>query len=138
MKNHKHEGLTRNAFIIAIAIATVFVMISLSAGFYFLRKRKLKGKGLYLFFFFLVEPNSLIQLSKLGENLLKFDVEMSLKHNSQELPELNQKRKKGRKKRDKLLFFSFSSVRKATDNFSDANKLGHGGFGPVYKVLISK
>ena len=29
--------------------------------------------------------------------------------------------------------FSFASVSAATDNFSDANKLGDGGFGPVYK-----
>lgn len=31
-------------------------------------------------------------------------------------------------------FFSFSSLKTATDDFSDANKLGEGGFGPVYKV----
>ena len=30
--------------------------------------------------------------------------------------------------------FSLKSVSAATDNFSDANKLGEGGFGPVYKV----
>ncbi|KAG7033927.1 Cysteine-rich receptor-like protein kinase 10, partial [Cucurbita argyrosperma subsp. argyrosperma] len=31
-------------------------------------------------------------------------------------------------------FFSFSSLKTATDDFSDANKLGEGGFGPVYKT----
>ena len=33
--------------------------------------------------------------------------------------------------------FSFTSVSAATDNISDANKLGEGGFGPVYKVWLS-
>lgn len=30
--------------------------------------------------------------------------------------------------------FEFREVIKATDNFSEENKLGEGGFGPVYKV----
>lgn len=33
-----------------------------------------------------------------------------------------------------LTFFSFSGVAAATNNFSNENKLGQGGFGPVYKV----
>ena len=33
------------------------------------------------------------------------------------------------------LHFDFSTIRVATDNFSDANKLGQGGFGVVYKVI---
>lgn len=32
-------------------------------------------------------------------------------------------------------FFDLGSILAATDNFSDANKLGQGGFGPVYKVI---
>ncbi|KAL2483994.1 Cysteine-rich receptor-like protein kinase 11 [Forsythia ovata] len=35
------------------------------------------------------------------------------------------------------LHYNFSKVRDATDNFSDANKLGQGGFGFVYKGTLS-
>lgn len=31
--------------------------------------------------------------------------------------------------------FSFKQMRAATDDFSYANKIGEGGFGPVYKVF---
>ncbi|KAI4371116.1 hypothetical protein MLD38_019385 [Melastoma candidum] len=34
---------------------------------------------------------------------------------------------------DESLQFNFDIVRSATDNFSDINKLGQGGFGPVFK-----
>jgi len=33
-------------------------------------------------------------------------------------------------------YFNLSTMQAATNNFSDANKLGEGGFGPVYKVKI--
>lgn len=33
--------------------------------------------------------------------------------------------------------FDFDTIRIGTNNFSDANKLGQGGFGPVYKVNIA-
>jgi hypothetical protein len=32
------------------------------------------------------------------------------------------------------LLYDLSTLRAATDNFSEENKLGEGGFGPVYKV----
>ena len=32
------------------------------------------------------------------------------------------------------LQYDFSTIKAATNNFSDANKLGKGGFGIVYKV----
>lgn len=32
-------------------------------------------------------------------------------------------------------YYNFESLLEATDNFSDANKLGRGGYGPVYKVI---
>lgn len=32
--------------------------------------------------------------------------------------------------------FDFKAVEAATDNFSERNKLGQGGFGEVYKVYL--
>ena len=34
----------------------------------------------------------------------------------------------------KMHYFDLSTILTATNNFSDLNKLGEGGFGPVYKV----
>lgn len=38
--------------------------------------------------------------------------------------------------RNDLRLFSYASILEATDNFSLENKLGEGGYGPVYKVYI--
>ena len=35
-----------------------------------------------------------------------------------------------------LIFFKFKELEVATNYFSDTNKLGRGGFGPVYKVRL--
>ena len=51
---------------------------------------------------------------------------------------INKKRAgKGRNKEMELPLFSFSSVSTATNDFSATNKLGEGGFGPVYKVSFN-
>jgi len=39
-------------------------------------------------------------------------------------------------KGDDLKVFSYSSIIAATNGFSSENKLGQGGFGPVFKVTI--
>ncbi|XP_024164867.1 receptor-like serine/threonine-protein kinase SD1-8 isoform X1 [Rosa chinensis] len=39
----------------------------------------------------------------------------------------------GRQKDQELPLFSFATIQTATHNFAEANKLGEGGFGPVYK-----
>ncbi|KAL7083388.1 hypothetical protein ACP275_14G158800 [Erythranthe tilingii] len=35
------------------------------------------------------------------------------------------------------LFFKLEQLQIATNFFSDINQLGHGGFGPVYKVKLN-
>lgn len=34
------------------------------------------------------------------------------------------------------LLFDLNTIKAATDDFADSNKLGEGGFGPVYKVIV--
>ena len=36
---------------------------------------------------------------------------------------------------DEVLFMNLATIKAATDDFSDTNKLGQGGFGAVYKVI---
>ncbi|CBI36147.3 unnamed protein product, partial [Vitis vinifera] len=49
------------------------------------------------------------------------------------------KLEKNGKSSNELQLFSFQSIATATNNFSTENKLGEGGFGPVYKgVLLDK
>lgn len=38
---------------------------------------------------------------------------------------------------DEMLFMTLATIKAATGDFSDRNKLGQGGFGEVYKVIHS-
>ncbi|GLU14530.1 hypothetical protein SLE2022_310920 [Rubroshorea leprosula] len=46
------------------------------------------------------------------------------------------KQKTRKKERNDVLAFSFESIASCTNYFSTANKLGEGGFGPVYKGIL--
>lgn len=49
----------------------------------------------------------------------------------------NSEHKDDRKREVQMPLFSFASVSATIDNFSTANKLGKGGFGPVCKVWFN-
>ncbi|KAJ7948570.1 Receptor-like kinase [Quillaja saponaria] len=72
------------------------------------------------------------KLARKGEDLLQFDLGMGLKVKNLEGTEVA-KLERVTKREVKLPLFSFTSVCSATDNFSASNKLGEGGFGPVYR-----
>ncbi|XP_020224649.1 G-type lectin S-receptor-like serine/threonine-protein kinase At4g27290 isoform X1 [Cajanus cajan] len=48
----------------------------------------------------------------------------------------HQKYKRDKEDVELATIFDFSTISNATNNFSDSNKLGEGGFGPVYKGVL--
>ena len=73
-------------------------------------------------------------LDQAGEDLISFD----FSNRATQRGLINKKRTgKGKNKEMELPLFSFSSVSTATNYFSASNKLGEGGFGPVYKVSFN-
>ncbi|KAL5737866.1 hypothetical protein ACOSP7_030627 [Xanthoceras sorbifolium] len=66
-----------------------------------------------------------------SQDRLLLDINMSTETSTSELS--NEERAKGKSNDSWLPLFSFSSVSAATNNFSIENKLGEGGFGPIYK-----
>ncbi|KAH7844506.1 hypothetical protein Vadar_028799 [Vaccinium darrowii] len=68
-----------------------------------------------------------------GKDLLSFDPGTSIGAGNNTLTEASES-PNTRKKEIDLPRFSFASVSAATDDFSNENKLGEGGFGPVYKT----
>jgi hypothetical protein len=69
-----------------------------------------------------------------NNNLLLFDFDTELDAINEEMNTNNNMKKK--EKDFELPLFSYVSVLAVTNNFSTVNKLGEGGYGPVYKVLI--
>ena len=67
--------------------------------------------------------------------MLLFDFSNSSEDTKYELSEANRLWRAEKKEVD-LPMFSFASVSAATNNFTVENKLGQGGFGPVYMVRL--
>ncbi|KAG6689832.1 hypothetical protein I3842_11G194200 [Carya illinoinensis] len=107
-KNTKVAGLLCAIIIPTISFALVFSLLVYCAR----RKKELKRKG---------------------DNLLL--LELTIESNGSELTE-SSRHGDSRRGKVKMPLFSFASVSAATDNFSPGNKLGEGGFGPVYKGTL--
>ncbi|KAK2639279.1 hypothetical protein Ddye_027074 [Dipteronia dyeriana] len=69
---------------------------------------------------------------EISQDILLFDMNMSVGTSTSELS-IGDGASKGKSKDAWFPLFSLASVSAATDNFSAENKLGEGGFGPVYK-----
>ncbi|KAF8083319.1 hypothetical protein N665_0783s0027 [Sinapis alba] len=123
-----------------VVVVSVFLMIPVTWFIIYLVLRKYKIKLTVLFrrvFNFLwrkVIPQitgyirSRLQTMRVGSAI---DQEMLLRELG--IDRRGRHRRSARKNDNELQIFSFESVALATDYFSDANKLGEGGFGPVYK-----
>ncbi|KAL3619137.1 hypothetical protein CASFOL_036707 [Castilleja foliolosa] len=96
--------------IVGVLVPSVVLVSGGVLGCFYTRRRKQKEKK---------EP---------GEDILSFDFEYSVRPNE----EVTMLRKRNNMDFD-LPIFSYASVCAATNTFSPENKLGEGGFGPVYK-----
>ncbi|KAK4852101.1 hypothetical protein QYF36_021125 [Acer negundo] len=69
---------------------------------------------------------------EISQDMLLFDINISVETSTSELS-IGDGAGKGKSKDSWFTLFSLASVFAATDNFSAENKLGEGGFRPVYK-----
>jgi serine/threonine protein kinase len=108
----------QNRLLVAISVSVALAILILACVlcFVWLRRRKLKQKGSY---------------QEKREDLLLLNVDC----NSQSSSYNSDKSGDGQHVIE-LPMFSFSSISIATGNFSLSNKLGEGGFGPVYKGTL--
>ncbi|XWS11128.1 hypothetical protein CRYUN_Cryun38cG0057300 [Craigia yunnanensis] len=90
----------------------------------------LKSKYLY------VSTYASSTLHQAGEDFLSFELSISPAPAKNKQSEVKRQRK--HKKEVEIPLFSFSSVSAATNNFCVSNKLGEGGFGPIYKGKLLK
>ena len=63
-------------------------------------------------------------------------VSVSVKTERNEVEVVGHQNNEGQNEDLELPFLDLSTIARATDNFEINNKLGEGGFGPVYKVNL--
>ncbi|KAJ0264206.1 G-type lectin S-receptor-like serine/threonine-protein kinase CES101 [Hirschfeldia incana] len=124
-----------------VVVASLFLMIPVTWFIIYLILRKFKVKvsvifrGMFYFLWGEVIPQMIgcirrrLQTPRVGSTI---DQEMLLRELG--IDRRGRHRRSARRNNNsELQIFSFETVALATDYFSDANKLGEGGFGPVYK-----
>ncbi|KAL4628663.1 hypothetical protein ACB092_05G256500, partial [Castanea dentata] len=111
----KKNGLLRNKgikAIIGVSIAVLLLIAVFIVYWLIMRKKKEKRQSMYI-----------------------YSVTMTSPYN-EESP--SRRELDGNTRNSDLPLFELSTIVAATDNFSIANKLGEGGFGPVYKSMCVK
>ncbi|KAK9282572.1 hypothetical protein L1049_005493 [Liquidambar formosana] len=109
-----HKDATKWKIRLIIAVAGVLFVLVLCSSCYLIR-RKLRARR-----------------SRREQEILIYEIRASTTHSSKSR-KTNKLKGEGKKSHE-LRFFSFESIASATDNFATTNKLGEGGYGPVYKV----
>ncbi|XP_059449691.1 G-type lectin S-receptor-like serine/threonine-protein kinase At4g03230 [Corylus avellana] len=97
-------------------IATIIVILCIICSVFFLKRRRMANR----------QDNRGSNQGRIALQL--YDTERHIKDFIDSV-EFREEDKKG----IDVPFFDLASILAATDNFSEANKLGQGGFGPVYK-----
>ncbi|CAN7106842.1 unnamed protein product [Brassica rapa subsp. narinosa] len=125
-----------------VVVASLFLMIPVTwfIIYLFLRKFKVKVtiifRGMFYFLWGEIIPQMTgcirrrLQTLRVGSTI---DQEMLLRELGIDRRGRRHRRSARKNSNNELQIFSFETVALATDYFSDANKLGEGGFGPVYK-----
>ncbi|KAK8579179.1 hypothetical protein V6N12_069508 [Hibiscus sabdariffa] len=112
------NGRGANKYLWIIVIPIVLLVFLPASFIVFQRRKSLKNQG---------------EIDDTSQDILLFDVEMSITTSSREFSGSENSGKQKRKD-SACPLFNFASVSAATNNFSLENKLGEGGFGPVYKA----
>ncbi|KAJ4726087.1 Receptor protein kinase [Melia azedarach] len=109
------QGSKKRLWVVVVFVILAVVVLA-SFCIYCQRKRKVKGK----------------EKMETCQDMLLFDINMSITTRANEFGK-GDRAEKFKRKDSWFPLFSFASISAATDNFSIRNKLGEGGFGPVYK-----